>query len=231
MQLLGFAQDIVFLFDLDDFSPSEYQIIVCDDSAEYSYGFEFDDKEIISEWFYIRDFESNRKSIILERSTEEIKMGASIRRECDRYKNHISKEALALTFFSRLSLKTEVFHKVFAEISHMMIVDTRFYENPRVMERFLPDVIDNNKDELIRFLTAIDTGIRDISYDTIDKKIEFFTYHNGKDQKKYKLNLYNESQGTLKSIIMFIIASSIIMRDGIMIVDELNIKLHPLLLL
>ncbi|SFP39051.1 ATPase/GTPase, AAA15 family [Butyrivibrio proteoclasticus] len=218
-----------FAFD-DDFSPSEYQIIVCDDSAEYSYGFEFDDKEIISEWFYVRDFASNRKSIILERSTEEIKMGASIRRECDRYKNQISKEALALTFFSRLSLKTEVFHKVFVEISHMMIVDTRFYENPRVMERFLPDVIDNNKDELIRFLTAIDTGIRDISYDTIDKKIEFFTYHNGKDQKKYKLNLYNESQGTLKSIIIFIIASSIIMRDGIMIVDELNIKLHPLLL-
>ncbi len=85
-----------------------------------------------------------------------------------------------------------VFQKVFSEVSRMMIVDTRFYENPRVMERFLPDVIDKNKTELIKFLTAIDTGIKDISYDTIDKKIEFFTYPKGKDKKDYKLNLYNE---------------------------------------
>lgn len=210
--------------------PSEYQIIICDSSAEYRYGFEFDAQRIVSEWFYKRDFESNRKSIILERGEGVIRTGASIRRECEKYKNQIPEETLALTFFSRLSLKTAVFHKVFAEISRMTIVDTSFYENPRVMDRFLPDVIDQNKEELIKFLTAIDTGIRDISYDTIDKKIEFFTYHKGMDKKDYKLNLYNESQGTLKSIIIFMIASSIIRRDGIMIVDELNTKLHPLLL-
>ncbi len=210
--------------------PSEYQIIICDSLAEYRYGFEFNDKKIISEWLYKRDYESNRKSIILERAEGIIKMGASIRRECDKYKTQIPNETLALTFFSRLSLKTDVFYRVFSEISRMMIVDTSFYENPRMMERFLPSVIDKNKEELIKFLTAIDTGIKDISYDTIDKRIEFFTYHKGKDKNEYKLNLYNESQGTLKSIIIFIIASSIIIRGGIMVVDELNIKLHPLLL-
>ena len=210
--------------------PSEYQIIICDSLAEYRYGFEFNDKKIISEWLYKRDYESNRKSIILERAEGIIKTGASIRRECDKYKTQIPNETLALTFFSRLSLKTDVFYRVFSQISRMMIVDTSFYENPRMMERFLPSVIDKNKEELIKFLTAIDTGIKDISYDTIDKRIEFFTYHKGKDKNEYKLNLYNESQGTLKSIIIFIIASSIIIRGGTMVVDELNIKLHPLLL-
>ena len=112
----------------------------------------------------------------------------------------------------------------------MMIVDTEFYENRRVMERFLPDVIDNRKDELIEYLTAIDTGIKDISYETIDRRIEFFTYHKGKDKKNHHLNLYNESQGTLKSIIIFILASSAIHTGATMVVDELNIKLHPLLL-
>ncbi len=219
---------IPFAFE-DPEEPSEYEIIICNSSAEYRYGFEFDNKKIIK-WLYKRDFLSNRKSIILERAEGKIKTGASIRRECDKYKNQIPNETLALTFFSRLSLKTDVFQKVFSEVSNMMIVDTSFYENPRVMERFLPDVIDKNKAELVKYLAAIDTGIKDISYDTIDKKIEFFTYHKGKDNNDYKLNLYNESQGTLKSIIIFIIASSIIRRDGIMVVDELNVKLHPLLL-
>jgi AAA15 family ATPase/GTPase len=44
------------------------------------------------------------------------------------------------------------------------------------------------------------------------------------------LNLYDESQGTLKSIVIFIISSSVIQSGGLMVVDELNIKLHPLLL-
>ena len=45
-----------------------------------------------------------------------------------------------------------------------MIVDTKYYENPRIIERLLPEAIDNNKDEIIKFLTAIDTVIKDISY-------------------------------------------------------------------
>ena len=220
---------IPFAFEKNT-EPSEYQIIVCDSASEYKYGFEFDNSRIISEWYYRRDFASNRKTILLERGNGIITIGASIRRECDKYKNQIPDDTLALTFFSRLSLKTKVFHKLFSEISNIMIVDTGFYENSRVMERFLPDVIDDNKNELVKFLAAIDTGIQDISYDTIDKRIVFFTYHKGKDGSNYKLNLYNESQGTLKSIILFLVASSIIKRNGIMVVDKLNTKLHPLLL-
>ena len=112
----------------------------------------------------------------------------------------------------------------------MMIADSDFFENKRVMGRFLPNVIDKRKEELIEFLTAIDTGIKDITYESVDRKIEFFTYHQGKGKRKYHLNLYNESQGTIKSIIFFIMASSVIYNGGIMIIDELNTKLHPLLM-
>ena len=218
-----------FAFE-DNNEPSEYQVIFCNTEREYTYGFEFNDEKIISEWLYKKDYKSNRKSILLERTNNDITIGASIRRECEKYKKQVPSETLALTFFSRLSLNTNVFHDVFSEITQMMIVDTKYYENPRIIERLLPEAIDNNKDEIIKFLTAIDTGIKDISYENIDKKIEFFTYHKGKDSKDYRLNLYSESQGTLKCIILFIVASSIIQRNGIMIVDELNTKLHPLLL-
>ncbi len=214
----------------EETQPSEYQIVICDDEKEYRYGFEYTDERIISEWLYSKDYTSNRQSIIIERNDSGITVGASIRRECDKYTDQIPRETLALSFFSRLSLKTDVFRHLFSEISGMMIVDTRFYENKRIMEKYLSDVVDTRKAELIEFLTAIDTGIKDIQYETVDRRIEFFTYHNGKDKNRYSLNLYDESQGTLKSIIIFIIASSVIRRGGAMIVDELNIKLHPLLL-
>ena len=220
---------VPFAFE-EETGCSEFQIVLSDDEAEYKYGFEYDSERINGEWLYKRDFNTNRLSTYIERDTQDITIGASIRRECDKYKEQIPAESLALTFFSRLTLKTQIFRKIFEEIRGMMIVDTGFYENRRVIERFLPDIIDDDKKDLLRFLTAIDSGIKDITYETVDKRIVFYTYHIGKDMKNHSISLYNESQGTLKSIIIYIFASAVIARNGVMIVDELNVKLHPLLL-
>ena len=209
---------------------SEFQLVLNIGKIEYTYGFEFNSEEIASEWLYKRDFNTNRKSILLERSCQDITMGASIRRECNKYKGQIPKETLALTFLSKLNLQTTVFVDVFKEIRGMVIVDTDFYERHFVIEKLLPQLIDESKDDLLKFLSAIDTGIKNISHEMVDKKIEFFTTHVGKDKREYSINLYNESQGTLKSIIIFMFASSVIARNGVMVVDELNVKLHPLLL-
>ena len=50
---------------------------------------------------------------------------------------------------------------------------------------------------------------------------------NGKD---YTLGLYNESDGTLKSILLYILARVAILNDKSLFIDELNDRLHPLLL-
>lgn len=208
----------------------EFEIVSCTNEAEYTYGFEYNADTIVSEWLYRKDFQTNRASTIVERSMDDIRLGFSVRKECVKYKSQIPKETLVLTFMGKLRLKTTVFSDLFSEIRKMMIVDTGFFEDKRVIERFLPDVIDNRKKDLLRFLSAIDSGIQDVSYETIDRKIEFFTFHKGSDGSLYRLNLYNESQGTLKSVIIFMIASSVIAENGLMVVDELNAKLHPLLL-
>ena len=211
-------------------SNSEYQIVLSDDETEYTFGFEFNKKEIVSEWLYKRDYNVNRVSTILERDHQSIMIGASIRRECNKYKEQIPEDSLVLTFFGRLILKTPVFRKVFDGIHKMMISDTSFYENKDVMEEFLPKAIDENKKELLDFLSAIDTGIKDIFYETIDKRKVFYTSHTGKDGKKHPINLYSESSGTLKSIIVYIFALTVINTNGLMVVDELSARLHPLLL-
>ncbi len=222
-----YYQPFAFEKESDD---SSFKIVLVNDSSEYTYGFSFNEKRITSEWLHKKNLNTNRLSKIIERYDDDIIIGASIRRECDRYRKQIPKETLALTFFSKLSLKTPIFKDVFKLIRGMVIVDTDFYERHYVIEKLLPKIIDEKKEELITFLSVIDTGITDISYDLVDKKIEFFTTHIGKDGNKYHLNLYNESQGTIKSIIIFMFASSVIARNDVMVVDELNVKLHPLLL-
>lgn len=218
-----------YCFDADK-KNSEYQIVQILGDFEYKYGFEYNDKNIVMEWLYKKNLQTNRTSIIFERDLDTVNFGASIRRECDVYSEQIPNETLVLSFFNKLKLRTEVFREVYSGIMDILVVPTDFCEDTRLLEAFLPKVIDNEKKKLIEFLAAIDTGIKDIIYDDSDKEIKFYTYHRGKDQEMYSLDLFFESEGTLKSIMLFIYARMAILNDKSIFVDELNIKLHPLLL-
>lgn len=220
---------VPFKFDEDN-ENSEFQIIVILGEYEYRYGFEYNSKYIASEWMYRKNLKTNRTVTILERTTNKIEFGATVRKECDNYKEQIPSETLALSFFNKLKLKTNIFNVVYSGIMDMLVVDSDFYENRVVLDKILPTLIDKQKESLIEFLLAIDTGIKDISYEVKDEEVRFFTTHIGKDGKKYKISLYNESEGTIKSIIIFIYARVAIMNNKSMFVDELNVKLHPLLL-
>ena len=54
--------------------------------------------------------------------------------------------------------------------------------------------------------------------------------HKGKDNNNYPLSLFYESEGTNKSIMLFIYARTAVLNNKSIFVDELNVKLHPLLL-
>lgn len=209
---------------------SEFQIVEILGEFEYRYGFEYNAECIVTEWMYRKNLKTNRTITIFERTTEKVEFGASVRKECDVYKEQIPVETLVLSFFNKLKLRTDIFRNVYSGIMDTLVVPTDFCEDSRILETFLPGVIDREKGKLVQFLTAIDTGIIDIVYDDSEKEISFFTFHRGKDGEKYPLNLYFESEGTIKSIMLYIYARTAILSDGSIFVDELNIKLHPLLL-
>ena len=209
---------------------SEFQIIEIIGDSEYKYGFEYNDKCIVMEWLYRKNLKTNRTSSVFERTSEKVKFGASVRKECDVYKEQIPAETLLLSFFNKLKMKTNIFDEVYAGIMDTLVVPTDFCEDSRLLKAFLPRVIDCEKEKLVSFLSAIDTGIKDIGYDDSEKDIRFFTVHKGKDDKDYSLNLFFESEGTIKSIMLFIYARNAILNNRLIFVDELNIKLHPLLL-
>lgn len=209
---------------------SEFQIVEIIGNDEYKYGFEYNAECIVAEWMYRKNIETNRTSIIFERTTHSVEFGASVRKECEVYKEQIPVETLVLSFFNKLKLKTGIFRMLYSSIMDTLVVSTDFGEDTSVLEDFLPMLIDNEKENLISFLSAIDTGIVDVDYYDDDNKVEFITTHMGKDGNKYSLWFYNESDGTIKSILLYIYARAAILSDRSIFVDELNIKLHPLLL-
>lgn len=214
----------------DEQSNSEFQIIEILNGFEYKYGFEYNDKHIVSEWMYRKNINTNRSSIILERTWDQVRLGASVREECNVYKDQIPEETLALSFFNKLKLKTGVFRKLYRGIMSTLVADTDLFEDSKTIEELLPVIIDNEKEKLMSFVAAIDTGIKDIFYREDDKKRSFFTVHKGNGERGHILSLFNESEGTIKSIGIFLFARMAILYNGSMFVDELNVKLHPLLL-
>lgn len=209
---------------------SEFEIIQILGEFEYKYGFEYNAECVVTEWLYRKNLKTNRTATIFERTTERVMFGASVKRECDNYGEQIPVETLVLSFLNKLKLKTDVFKDVYAGVMDTLVVPTDFCEDTRLLDTFLPRVIDNEKNKLLEFLSAIDTGIKDIDYDDSEKDIKFFTFHTGKDGKEYPLDLFYESEGTIKSIMLYIYARMAIVNDKSIFVDELNIKLHPLLL-
>lgn len=209
---------------------SEFQIVEIYGEYEYKYGFEYNAECIVTEWMYRKNLETNRTVTILERTTNNVKFGASVKKECELYKEQIPSETLALSFFNKLKLRTDVFTSVYSAIMSTLVVPTNFCEDTDILEELLPQVIDRDKEKLVEFLSAIDTGIQDIFYDDSEKNMKFYTFHKGKDGEEYPLSLYFESEGTIKSIMLFIYARLAVLNGGSIFVDELNIKLHPLLL-
>lgn len=100
--MLLFQRIIRESFNKDE-ENSEFQII------EIVNDFEYNDEYIVSEWMYRKNLKTNRTSMIMERSRDAIKFGASVRKECDLYKQQIPGETLALSFFNKLKLKTGIF--------------------------------------------------------------------------------------------------------------------------
>lgn len=219
-----------FLFDSDQVN-TVFEITEILGHYEYQYGFEYNDIQIVCEWMYRKNLETNRRTTVFERDCDgKIEFGASLRKECDTFGEQILPETLVLSFFNKLKMKTNVFNDVYKGIMEVLVLGADFYEDLDIIEKVLPSIIDTDKKSLLEFLEAIDSGIKDIWYQKEDKKQDFFTVHKDTIGISYDLPLFDESEGTIKSIVLYMYAKAAVDFNKSLIIDELNVKLHPLLL-
>lgn len=222
-----------FLFDDESRKRNtEFEAVYVIDNVEFTYGYVFNSNRIIYEWLYKKTLSNNRSSTLFERDVNEIKLGASIKKVCDKYVQDIDYDVLALSFFSRLKLKTSVFNDVYKCIIDILPLKLTSDKNIKTMlDIYFTSLFnEDEKKNLLRFLEKIDIGIKDIEVVRNDDKVSIYTYHKGSIQNLYKVPLEIESDGTIKAIALYsFVTLSTTLGKGL-IIDELDMQFHPLLL-
>ncbi|HEY5556083.1 ATP-binding protein [Acetobacterium sp.] len=222
-----------FLFSGDDCDlTSEFEGVYLMDGSEYKYGFIYNHKEILYEWLYKKKISTGRKTTIIERTNLKINLGASVKKSCEKYVEQVENDVLALSFYNRLQLRTTVFKETFNCITDILALSLNCNSS---IEKFSNDYFKNDfdekkKDRLLNFLSSIDIGIKDITVEKMKDKIQVFTHHIGENGEDYEVPIDIESDGTRKVIAVYSFVEIAIRQNKGLIIDELNMQLHPLLL-
>lgn len=211
-------------FLLDETSkdePTEFQIFFRENGNEYRYYISLFNNEVISECLYWRAIGGKRTGTVFEREQTQITLGASIR------KNGINKQVNPkMPYLSFLAINYDI--PVIAEVMRWFescIIQS--YAVPEVDRRVL--IVDelNTKKRIIAALNDLDIDICDYRYSVEEQQI--YTKRQV-DGKVYELPFTAESDGTKKLLAALPIILLALQEGRLVIIDELDAKLHPKLL-
>jgi AAA15 family ATPase/GTPase len=218
--------------------PSFFEILFVDSNKRYRYGFELDNDKIHSEWFYVLSENSKKEIPYFIREVdgigvadvfEEAKGLESKTRDnglfislADQFNIDIAKKVM---FFTNLNLK--VISGIEHEISITMTKSLYEFDN------------DYYKGKVEKFIKNFNLGFTNF---TVDKKSEDAFFENKIKTSHRKFDKFGnldsivdfklkeqESSGTNKlfDIVGFIVYS--LEFGGVLVIDELDSKLHPIL--
>ncbi|MDO4537446.1 MAG: ATP-binding protein [Coriobacteriales bacterium] len=217
---------------------TEFEVIIEDEDGQYQFGFTYNAADITSEWlyFYKSGTKTRRATMILERSGPEadtIELGASVRRECAKYIENVPHDSLALSFLSRLKLKTEAFSRSASAIDTVLPISRMLCDAQvnRMLAEYFGGFYDEDKGAgLVDYLARIDISIKGFEVEKSDDMVRVKTKHVGEDGQEYMLSLDDESDGTRKMMALYYYFDAALKRGLTLIVDEMDAELHPLLI-
>lgn len=220
-----------FAFSFDE-KPSTFEVFFQYKGNEYQYGFVVNRKQVLEEWLYKRDFRSKNKFVTLFERGETI--------WCDNIKgakNFIPMVEENTLFLSILAnAKLSIPKEVYDWFNHNYVVDFGDVSFENFISRALPDEFESPEyqNQMVSFFNAIDVPISGFHLEKIkyeNNQMRYMIY------SKYKMNgeevvlpFYEESSGTQKMLTLFIILKIVLDEGNILWIDELDAKLHPLLL-
>lgn len=229
-----------FLFDNESKSEvAEFEVFFIDQGIEYQYGFIVDSERIYQEWLYGKYDKEKDFEVLFERDGSFISCGERLK-SAENFIDLIEEYTLFLSFIARTKIPEakRIFHWfVFTDVVNFGNV---------ILESIITQEIpgDKFKDEYYRkrceeYLSAIDTGICGIRVEEIknvsneEGKTTFKVYskHRIKDTNAYvEIPLSEESSGTQKIFFLFDFFMAALKEGSTLFIDELDAKLHPLLL-
>ncbi len=210
-----------FLFDeLSRNQKTEFQVFFRANGNEYRYSLSLLNDEVVTESLYWRSIGGKKTGMVFERESSDIVLGASILKN-----NPNTAINPKMPYLSFLAINYD-FPVVSEVISWFELCIVQNYSNP-ITDQSILIINDLAKKQLIHVLNDLDIDIAD--YKFVEEKYSFYTVRNI-NGKMFELPFGEESDGTKKliSCLPYII---IALNEGrLIIVDELDAKLHPKLL-
>ena len=215
---------------------AEFEVFFMHNSNEYQYGFTVDNKKVHEEWLYKRDFRGKGKyKTLFERSGDKIEC-SNLLKGAEALSEFVEESTLFLSMIAsaKINYAKDVFHWFIAT----EVIDFGDIILELVMNKMLPaNIEDENYLSGIRdFLKSVDInidGIRVEKKKNFDDEYEYKIYskHLSKDKKTpYEIPFTEESSGTQKMFALYTYIVNAMNNGDTLIVDELDAKLHPLLL-
>ena len=213
---------IPFLFDdVSANEPTEFRLFFLIGSNMYCYYLALKDDEVISESLTRKSVTGKKTADIFDREKDKITLGYSINKKS--INTNVNPKMPYLSF---LAINYDI-----PEISEVMTwfesCIIRSYANPMIEHQIMLEKYVEYKDQFIRALNDMDIDITDYRYDEASKQL-YMKRKLGK--KEYELTFTEESDGTRKLIAALPVILLALREGRLVIIDELDAKLHPKLL-
>lgn len=213
-----FAKDTINL-------PTEFELFFRTEKNEYQYQITILKDKILNEELYRKTITGSRYSALFKRKNGvSIELKGSFRNyNCDGISDNLPLLSfLGITHRRNITVKDIV---NWFENS----IDFINYSNPREDANIPIAESGKIKSLVLKMMAEMDLGISNYRMEKKEEKPKVYTEH-VVDDRKYELELVEESNGTIKVFGILPYIADALLSGTTLVVDELDAKLHPLLL-
>lgn len=211
-----------FLYDADSATePTEFQIFFRTEGYEYRYYLAILKDEVHAETLDRKMIGGKKPARIFYREGEEIILGTILKKE-----GVNTKVNEKMPFLSFLAINYNI--PVIAEVQEWFeSCVIRSYSNPMAEMEIMFSEDTKVKKRIVMLLNEMGIDVEDYRYDNEEKQLFLKRTIDG---MAYELKLSQESDGTKKLIAALPVILIALMEGRLVIIDELDAKLHPKLL-
>lgn len=235
-----------FLFDeMSRNEETTFEVFFVDNAENsgkiYQYGFSLKKDEVVEEWLYskAKTARNNYRTIFYRKKGEELEMNGIPKNQVESIKASLNKETLIVSLGTKL--RVAKLKKVRDWFLNNDILDFGDPAENYFRSRMLPEGFVESREvqgNVVNYFASFDEAIKDFNVEELQAEEEKDTgkgykidaLHKMTDsQKMTSIPLKLESSGTLKMFALYPSLKDVLDHGGTLFIDELNARLHPLL--
>ncbi len=239
-----FVKPTPFLFDTDSrCAESSFEVFFIDSEEDgakiYNYGFTINSSGVCEEWLNYKPKSARDKyRKIFYRNGDEIDLSGIPQKSQENIRVALEKETLIVSLGAKLKIaklkyiRDWFYNNEFADFGEPIenyflskVIPYGFADDEKVRQNVV-DYFSSFDPSIIGF----DVEVLKSEDDNDNEKLKISAVHKmiGSD-KTASIPLQNESAGTLKMFALYPMLQDVLLSGGVLFIDELNARLHPLL--